>query len=143
MERVAALTKSRLHAQLLAEANAAGVAKQYLKPLPGSKQPAIVGLFEQNFGYDEQLDEWLVRNPDGKTWAVSGEANAAHPYKGVKHFIADLSKDPEMRSFFEPQQKGAGLDKSGMGDAKVVSRDDPHAFGKAADKILSGEVTLQ
>lgn len=142
-ERIGTLTRSQLHAQIIAEATAAGVDRKFLKPLPGSKVPAIIGMVEHNFGFDEQINDHLVRTPDGKSWAVSGEAGAAHPYKGVKHFFADFAKDPEFRGFLEPQQQGAGLQGTGNNGGKpTVSRSDARAMGQHAQKILDGEVTL-
>lgn len=140
--KIGSLTRSQLHSQIIAEATAAGVQRQFLKPLPGSKVPAIIGMIEQHFGFDEAVNDWLVRNPDGKSFAVSGEAGAAHPYKGVKHFFADFAKDPDFRGFLEAPQKGAGLEKGGAGGTTTVSRSDPRAMGEAADKILKGEVTV-
>lgn len=141
-ERIGSLTRSQLHSQIIAEASAAGVQRHYLKPLPGSKVPAIIGMVEQNFGFDETNNDWLVRSTDGKSFAVSGEAGAAHPYKGVKHFFADFAKDPDFRAFIEAPQGGAGLEKGGSGGKATVSRSDPKALGAAADKILKGEVTV-
>lgn len=140
--QIGSLTRSQLHSQILAEATAAGVQRHYLKPLPGSKVPAIIGMVENNFGFDETNKDWLVRAADGKSFAVSGEAGAAHPYKGVKHFFADFAKDPDFRAFIEAPQGGAGLEKGGSGGKVTVSRSDPRAMGAAADKILTGEVTV-
>lgn len=140
--KIGTLTRSQLHSQIIAEATAAGVQRQFLKPLPGSKVPAIIGMIDQHFGFDETVNDWLVRNADGKSFAVSGEAGAAHPYKGVKHFFADFAKDPDFRGFLEAPQKGAGLEKGGAGGTTTVSRSDARAVGENAEKILKGEVTL-
>lgn len=142
--RIGSLTRSQLHAQILAEAAAVGVAKHYLKPVGNSKTPAIIGMFEPQFGFDEQIGDWLVRGADGKSYAVSGEANAAHPYKGVKHFFTDLSKDPDARSFFEAAQSGAGVQTGGAGGSqKVIAHGDAKAFGENAADILAGKVAVQ
>jgi len=142
--KLTALTRSQLHAQIVAEAAAAGVKKAYLKPLPGTKVPAIVGMIEQHFGFDDEVSDWLVRNPDGKSFAVSGESGAPHPYKGVRHFFTDFSKDPEFRDFLEPAQKGAGVQSGdNKGGGRVISATDAHAFGENAEGILKGDVTVQ
>ncbi len=140
--KIGSLTRSQLHSQIIAEATAAGVHRQFMKPLPGSKMPAIIGMIEQHFGFDETVNDWLVRNADGKSFAVSGEAGAAHPYKGVKHFFSDFVKDPDFRGFLEAPQKGAGLEKGGAGGTTTVSRADARAMGENAEKILKGEVTV-
>lgn len=139
------LTQSQLEAQIVAHAAAVGVKKAYLAPLPGRKVPAIVGLVKDQFGYDEELSDWLVRNEDGKSFAVSGESGASHPYKGVQHFFTDFSKNPEFREFLDPPQKGAGVkggDQKG-GGGRVISSNDAQAFGDNAEAILKGEVTVQ
>lgn len=141
--KVQTLTRSQLHAQIIAEATAAGVHRQFLKPLPGSKTPAIIGMVENNFGFDEQNNDWLVRSADGKSYQVSGDTGAPHPYKGVKHFFADFAKDPDFRGMLEDRQGGADLKKPGDGSGKLtVSRSDPRAMGLHAEKIATGEVTL-
>lgn len=143
--KLAKLTQSQLEAQIVAHAAAVGVKKAYLTPLPGRKVPAIVGLVKDQFGYDEELSDWLVRNEDGKSFAVSGESGAPHPYKGVQHFFTDFSKNPEFREFLEPAQQGAnhkGADKS-SGNGKVIARGDAEAFGDNVDGILDGSVTVQ
>lgn len=145
-ERIGSLTRSQLHSQILAEATAAGVQRHYLKPLPNSKVPAIIGIVENNFAFDEANNDWLVRSSDGKSFAVSGEAGAAHPYKGVKHFFADFAKDPDFRGFLEAPQGGAGLEKVRGGDdtgTRKIAQGDAVAFGENAVDILSGKVTVQ
>lgn len=139
--KVGQLTTAQLHAQIIAEATAVGVKRDFLKPLPGSGAPAIIGMVAGNFGLDENTNDWLVRTPDGKSYQVSGEPGAPHPYKGVKHFFADFAKDPNFRGFLEDQQKGADHQQGGGGKA-TVSRSDPRAMGANAEKILKGEVQL-
>ncbi len=142
--RVTGLTRSQLHAQIVQHAIDAGVKKPHLKPLPGTKEPAIVGIVERNFAFDEKTGEWLLRGSDGTSFALSGESGAPHPYKGVKHFFADFAKDPDFRDYFDPAQKGAEVKGGGGGSGGrlTVSRSDPRAMGANAEKIIKGEVDV-
>lgn len=134
-----------LHAEILQYAHDVGFDEKFTKPLAGGK-PAVVAMLEPLFGFDAERGAHLVRSADGKGFAISSNPNpkAGHPYKGVADLFAEIAKDPEYRPYLKAAQKGAGADGSrSTGSQKVISRDDPEAFGREAENILKGTTVVE
>lgn len=141
------MREHQLHSDILSGATGIGFKKPYLKPLPGSQTPAVVAMVKAAFGYDPERKAWFAKSADGKSFAISMKPDpaAGHPYKGVQEFFTELANDPEYRDYLESPQSGANLSdrRTTSGGQKVISANDPEAFGREAENIFKGTTIVE
>lgn len=95
---VAKLRGSTLQADILQAAAAAGLKKSLLSATVG--QPMAVGLFANQFGFDEETGNWYLRDGNGFAPSASGKT----PYVTASEFVSRWANDPANRDFVESAQ---------------------------------------
>ena len=140
----ASLSKTRrtvLAREIEVAAKEAGAHDYLLKRVAGS-EPAIVGMIESQFGYDDDTGNWYRKAGDG--FAVSTKPTQDRLYQNVAEYLEQLQGDKEYAGLFRDQrQKGPGVgDVTAQRDRAGVIPNDPMQIGLNADKIAKGELTV-
>ena len=146
LEKLQTKYNSTLGRTLSAEVLAAthGSVQDYLVKAVDGAEPAIVSMFRNRFGYDEESGKWYVKK--GDRFAVSAKPSDEQTYMGVSEYFSTLQGNKEYSDLFKDvRQKGADVkstDKAATVVEGVVPSNDPLAFGRNAEKIASGAMTV-
>jgi hypothetical protein len=130
-----------LEKDILVAAREANVQDFLLKGVNGGP-PAIVGMVQQQFGYDSDTDSWYVKA--GDSFAVSTKATQGRLYQDVGEYFTQIAGDKDFSGIFKDvRQTGPGVHEVGSSRERAgVIANDPMQIGLNADAIASGKMTV-
>lgn len=130
-----------LEKDILVAAREANVQDFLLKGVNGGP-PAIVGMVQQQFGYDADSDSWYVKA--GDSFAVSTKATQGRLYQDVAEYFTQIAGDKDFSGLFKDvRQTGPGVVEVGASRERAgVIANDPYLIGQNAEAIASGKMTV-
>lgn len=138
-QRIQSLLSGKRDSQIVRSAAAHGVKKRYLNPTAEGADPLVVAMFAHMFGYDEQTDDWYVKNGDSG-FAFGKNPTTGKPYRTVDEAIEDWASKPENKEFLDDnRQGGPGFgEPGGSGGVVRMTREqalnNPKAYHDAREK---------